>query len=375
MRSTKRDRKFSFADSVELTIPRFDEVALESTFFCKFNAVGVSWQVEIFVEKHVTVKLSCWGDLQGLVGKMCYTRLGDAECSNKSRDKRGELQTSITPGNGPSQSFAPKLHGIYEKVSHDIYDVPHVEVIDPKRAYLDQNKSLCLHILIQDRVWLPTPRPAGNPLLMMMYGEDRYMDASFIVGDQTIHAHKAVLQKGAPQLWEMVQDATEPVELPGVGVDEFVRILKWIYRNEFVTVESLDQAQRLLVAASKFELQQLKIHTESFIADKFLTVANAAELMVLGHVLCCAVLQEASMELYVLYPEEVRESEGWGMVLDTPALVEELLEMSAKEHSGNERTSVRTLRNHLVWIGLPGSIDGSRAMMIQELAAHGISFA
>jgi hypothetical protein len=128
----------------------------------------------------------------------------------------------------------------------------------------------------------------------------------------------------------------------------------------------------MLTAANKFGLNSLKMNIESVIADTWLALPNAAELMVWAHNNCCPLLQEVAMELYLLQPKEVRQSEGWKMVKDCPALMEELLEMSVRERPGIKRSTVTALREHLLRIGLGKSMDGSRAMMIKALADRGV---
>jgi hypothetical protein len=136
-----------------------------------------------------------------------------------------------------------------------------------------------------------------------------------------------------------------------------------------MTEDALD----MLTAANKFGLNSLKMTIESVITDRWLDVSSAAALMVWAHNNCCPLLQEAAMELYLLLPKEVGQStEGWQMVKDCPALMEELLEMSVRERPGIKLTSVVALREHLLRIGLGESIDGSRAMMIKALADRGV---
>jgi BTB/POZ domain len=345
--------KLSSAESMELTIPHFDKVESGTKRDFTFEADGVSWNVKVKVGSDVSVLI---GYHQGstcldcLPYKDIYTRFGD---------DNGE-------------------HGTYETIFErcksltTIHEVAHSEVLDPKRTFLDKDKSLRILFLIKQKIWFPKRLP-GNPILMQMQREDQYMDAAFLVDGETFRAHKSVLQMGCRLLWEMVRDATEPVELPDVHTEDFAQIMNWIYRNELDgDFPEPQNAQDLLTAANKFGLKELKMNIESVIAESWLEVPNAAELMVWAHTNCCPLLQETAMELYLLVPKEVGQSEGWKMVKDCPALMEELLEMSVHERRGSKRTSVTALREHLLSIGLGESIDGSRAMMIKALADRGI---
>jgi BTB/POZ domain len=345
--------KLSSAESLELAIPRFDKVESGTKQWRAFEAGGVSWNVKVKVGPDVLVSIGYQGiehlDWCRRESKNIYTRLGD------DNGEKGKCE-NLEPG--------PYLTKIYE--------VAHSAVLDPKRTFLDKDKSLRIHVLVQNKIRFPK-RPPGNEILMQMHDEGQYMDAAFLVDGETIHAHKSVLQMGCRLLWEMVRDATEPVELPDVESHHFDQIMNWIYCNELDdNFYDLEDAQEMLTAANKFGLNSLKMNIESVIADDWLAVRNAAELMVWAHNNCCPLLQEVAMELYLLQPKEVRQSEGWKMVKDCPVLMEELLEMSVRERPGIKRTSVTALREHLLRIGLGKSMDGSRAMMIKTLADRGV---
>jgi BTB/POZ domain len=338
--------KLSSAESMEIAIPHFDTVESGTKQSCTFEAGGVSWQVKVKVGPNVSVLIGYYR----LPYKDIYTRFGD-DNGEKGTDER------IFKHN---QYFTP------------IHAVALSEVLDPKRTFLDQDKSLRIFLLVRNKIWFQEP-PPGNPILMQMQDEDQYMDAAFLVDGETFLAHKCVLQMGCRLLWELVRDATEPVELPDVQSHHFDQIMNWIYRNEFIgDFCSPEDAQDMLTAANKFGFTLLKLNIEAVIANIWLDVPSAAELMVWAHNNCCPLLQEAAMELYLLAPKDVGQSEGWKMVKDCPALMEELLEMSVHERLGSKRMSVTALWEHLLRIGLFESIDGSRAMMIKALADRGV---
>jgi BTB/POZ domain len=343
--------KLSSAESMELVIPRFDKVESGTKQRCTFEADGVSWNVKVKVGPDVSVNIG-------------YQGIKDRDCPE---DKH--IYTRFGNDNGEKGKYANIEPGPYLTT---IYEVAHSAVLDPKRTFLDKDKSLHILFLVQYKIWFPK-RPPGNEILMEMQAEEQYMDATFLVDDTTFRAHKSVLQMGCPLLWEMVRDATEPVELPDVLSEDFDQIMNWIYRNELdADFCSSEHAQEMLTAANKFGLKFLKMNIESVIADRWLDVSSAAELMVWAYDNCCPLLQEAAMELYLLVPNEVGQSEEWKMVKDCPALLEELLEMSVRERPGIKRTSVTALREHLLRIGLGKSMDGSRAMMIKALADLGV---
>jgi BTB/POZ domain len=348
--------KLSSAESVELTIPHFDKVESGTKRDCTFEAGGVSWHVEVKVESENVSVLIGFQDLDcpPYWHKDIYTRFGHDNGENLLHER------SIFER---SQSLA----------TIPVHEVAHSAVVDPKRTFLDNNKSLRILFLVKYKIWIPK-RPPCNSILMQMQREDQYMDAAFLVDGKTFRAHKSVLQMGCRLLWEMVRDASEPVELPDVETEDFDQIMNWIYRNELDDdFPSTNNAQDLLTAANKFGLKELKLTIESVIAERALEVTSAAELMVWARNNCCPLLQEAAMELYLLVPKEVvGQSEEWTMVKDCPALMEELLEMSVHGRLGSKRTSVTALREHLLSIGLGESMDGSRAMMIKALADRGV---
>lgn len=115
------------------------------------------------------------------------------------------------------------------------------------------------------------------------------------------------------------------VDLPGIDRDIFEAMLEHIYTVKQPIIEDEATAQKLLLAADRFCLTDLKLYVESVLVDRFVTAENAASLLLLADSHSCALLKEASMDLYVSDPASVSHSSGWAMVEESEKIISELL--------------------------------------------------
>lgn len=246
-----------------------------------------------------------------------------------------------------------------------------------------------INIQVQDKsTWYPKQVHGAN----LLYGTQllesaQYSDVSFVVGTEKeyIHGHKCVLVHRAPVLHEIVENSqcTE-VEILDVSTSSFKTLLSYIYTGtlpDFSKSES-ELAKPLLLDTNKFVgCQLLKLHIESEITAKFVTAENAADWLLIadGHV--CPLLKEICMKVYKEDASTVMQSKGWTKVVESNALLQELLKFSvAKQHEdATERhkqdvkidydsMDVRRLRERLESLNL--DLDGSREMLIKRLKEH-----
>lgn len=115
------------------------------------------------------------------------------------------------------------------------------------------------------------------------------------------------------------------VDLPGIDRDTFEAMLEHVYTVKQPLIEDQDTAKKLLVAADRFCLTDLKLYVESVLADQFVTPQNAASLLLFADSHSCALLKETTMDLYVSDPTSVIHTPGWAMVEESDKILSELL--------------------------------------------------
>jgi len=156
-------------------------------------------------------------------------------------------------------------------------------------------------------------------------------------------AHKMILALRAKILYELISDAEEHdndysyaeandntvVEVPEyVGSDTFEVMLEYIYTVSLPNITTAEDGMRMLVAADRLHMTQLKLYVESVLADKFLDESNFATLFVFGDAYSCALLKETAMDLYrdgnsAITPGTTDPS-GWNLVKESDRFVSEL---------------------------------------------------
>ena len=109
---------------------------------------------------------------------------------------------------------------------------------------------------------------------------------------------------------------------PGI----FKILLDFIYLSATPEIEDEADARDLLIAVDRFRCVPLKLYAESVLADRFLTVSNAAAMLLLADSRSCAMLKEASTGLFLAYPRAVMAArEDWARVRESRRLLDELL--------------------------------------------------
>lgn len=154
-------------------------------------------------------------------------------------------------------------------------------------------------------------------------------------------AHKMILAIRAKILYELVcgessststteeddedDDNTIVVDLPGVDVETFETMLEHVYTVKRPLIENAQTAMKLLVAADRFCLPELKLYVESVLADKFVDESNAAELLLFGDSHSCALLKEIAMDVCVSDPNSVMKTPGWTLIEESDTILSEIL--------------------------------------------------
>jgi len=226
--------------------------------------------------------------------------------------------------------------------------------------YLDEDGALTIKIDIQiavDRkiVWYPTSVRREPTLTQLYFSSFETGDATFRVlitninDDNAIQnqykyykAHKMILAIRAKILYELVcgesssstleddgddgdDDNTIVIDLPGVDQYTFEAMLEHVYTVKRPLIENAQIAMKLLVAADRFCLPELKLYVESVLADKFVDELNAAELILFGDSHSCALLKEIAMDVCVSDPNSVMKTPGWTLIEESDTILSEIL--------------------------------------------------
>jgi hypothetical protein len=276
--------------------------------------------------------------------------------------------------------------------------VNYLERKEVLEEYLEADGSLIIDVDLQitadsKRVWYPK-NLQQEEVLVQSYSDssNATSDVIFVVEGMEYHAHKIILSLRAKTLYELCKeqyitsDDDQPrVPLSHIKGETFRKILEYIYTvNTTPKIDNEASATELLLAADRFDCTQLKLYVESTIVDKFLTVDNAASMLVLGDSHSCALLKEAAMNMYAFDPIAVQESEGWSSVEESQRLIMEILKsvsLKLTQSKNGETTNNSTIQGnaaatieHLDVSSLREQLqdkrldlDGSREILVERL--------
>ena len=144
-----------------------------------------------------------------------------------------------------------------------------------------------------------------------------------------------ILALRAKTLFELVSEEMAPfedepkyssgvVDLPGIDRDTFEAMLEHIYTIKQPSIKNEEEARKLIVAADRFCLTDLKLYVESVLVDKFISPSTAASLLLFADSHSCALLKEAAMDFYVSHQNFVTQTPCWYLVTESEAILSEL---------------------------------------------------
>jgi BTB/POZ domain len=249
---------------------------------------------------------------------------------------------------------------------------------------LQQDGSLTIDVDIRvyqtKPVWYPKTDDNLTMSLMKIFLSSSSFspNVTFMVGDEAFCLHSHVLAKRAPALFNLIDEPTGQIIPLSNDVDAgaFLSIYHYIYTGEWCP-DSLDEAvdagiaKNTLTLADRYGCTGLKLLVESVMVDKVLDATNAAEMLLLGHSLHCALLKEAAITEILECKDAVRSLPGWELLVESNLLVEDLLDkargMKRDETAATAGLSVGELRDQLLKHG--AAVDGSREVLVHQLLA------
>ena len=218
------------------------------------------------------------------------------------------------------------------------------------KNYIDpEDGSLMIEIDVQIAidskiVWYPPPMRKESTLRQLYHLRQETADVIFRLTtpsdygcDETIKcykAHRMILALRAKILYELVceektlsaEDNAVVVDLPGLDCQTFNTMLEHIYTVKQPKLEDEMRAKKLLVAADRYHLTDLKLYAESILTDKFVTNKNAAELLLFADSHSCALLKEATLDVCVSGDMNVlRKTQGWARIEESRRILSEVL--------------------------------------------------
>lgn len=112
--------------------------------------------------------------------------------------------------------------------------------------------------------------------------EDRlFPDVVFEVGRTKIKAHKGVLANASRVFLKMFQSSKDVIKIKDIEPNTLVDLFNYIYTNKFETFEEESRIKNLLIAAKKFEIEEL-VTINSYLLCKFIRIDNAASYLQLA---------------------------------------------------------------------------------------------
>ena len=244
------------------------------------------------------------------------------------------------------------------------------DVLDPTKGYLD-NGTLTVEVDIQAWTDVPpiyTPQKRLCRDLLESLESENEGDVCFSVGGKRFVVIKWLINRRAPILGEMA-DSQQPsgCDIPIHDVEPaiFEALLRFIYTDE--PPEVMDEPREVLKVANRFGCSGLKLIAEAEIVKAGIDEENAAELLMLGDALSCALLREAALEFCLAHPSDIRNSDGWDQLSESPTLLAELVGASPTKFTETNYDTMRvaTLREKLDEKDL--EVDGTRETLIRRL--------
>ncbi|KAH9364052.1 hypothetical protein HPB48_016390 [Haemaphysalis longicornis] len=169
-----------------------------------------------------------------------------------------------------------------------------------------------------------------------MVASPRFSDVVFSVEGKDIHAHKIVLATRSPVFaamfeHEMKENEQGRVEITDCDFEVLHEMLQFMYTGRAPKLNEM--AEKILVAAEKYDLGRLKAMCEDVLCKK-LSVGTAAEMLVLADMQNADQLKANALEFIKAHAAGVTETDGWKkMAIEKPHLVAEAFRALVEENA------------------------------------------
>jgi BTB/POZ domain len=363
--------RFRLTDVAGRTEVRGEYIVLPSQ-----RAHGYHWALDIYVR-------GCSQSLTNLEYFTVFLVLKDPDVTVETEYA---IKMTLKAAQTIGRTFSTKLEDPHTAFGHPKL-IAREELLNAvPSVLLQQDGSLTIDVDLQvyqtKSVWYPKTDDNLTMSLMVKFVRSSFFpNVTFMVGDEAFCFHRHVLADRAPALFAMIDEHTsQNVPLTDdADAGTFRTIYHYVYTGEWCP-DSLDGtvdadvdagvAKKTLTLADRYGCTGLKLLVESVMVDQILDASNAAEMLLLGDSLNCALLKEAAIaEIFASMDATMTGSPGWELLVESNTLLEKLLKMSigmpSNETDATAGLSVGELRDQLLEHG--AAVDGSREVLVQRL--------
>ena len=195
------------------------------------------------------------------------------------------------------------------------------------RSIVSQCSSLLVKVEItSDDVLYHQPNCDSGMLTLL--GDRETADVAFQTEDEVLYAHKVILKKYAPSLYDLCEtyDDENPMPVNDVDSGVFLPMLSTLYGDFLALDDWNDDLKLLLKAADKYGFTHLKIEVEKwYVHMTDLTVDNVIRELFYADASGHAFAKEAAMEFIKENTAEVLSSGTFAMLHQSERLVKDVI--------------------------------------------------
>jgi speckle-type POZ protein len=141
-------------------------------------------------------------------------------------------------------------------------------------------------------------------------------DVTFIVKNEKIGAHSAIIASASPVIRTMLdteefkEGRTKEVKIGDIEPVVFKEMLRYLYTGIATKLDEDDTTEQLFLAAHKYQIEALKDLCEQRLISK-LNVQTAVHYLIVAYLRTAPLLLEASLEYLVKHKKETRTRPEW----------------------------------------------------------------
>ena len=141
-------------------------------------------------------------------------------------------------------------------------------------------------------------------------------DVTFVVKNEKIGAHSAIVVSGSPVICAMLEEdkfkegRTKVVEIDEIKPVVFKEMLRYLYTGKATKLNEIDMTEPLFMAADKYQIEALKNLCEQNLIKK-LNMQTVFNFLVVSYLHSAPHLLEASLKFLVSHKREVWPRSEW----------------------------------------------------------------
>lgn len=195
-------------------------------------------------------------------------------------------------------------------------------------------------------------------LLTALSTNDETKDVKFVIGKQTLMAHKAIITTRSKVFRAMLfhdtkEKADGVIEIKDTNFEVFKSFVKYLYTNQIEIggkcyndamdsivkliypnqqLEVEKMCEELLFLADKYDVQCLRSKCQRIVVGQFLTVKTAIDYLIKADIAGFEILKARALEVITMEWSVVRKSEELKSLKDYPDLLDEICEKYLVAH-------------------------------------------